>query len=65
MTNKANTLTNVSIIVGVLGVAAFVLEWSAFLGVTNFPPNFWFNNALVLLLVAIWLKVGAIYHKQP
>ena len=60
---KAETLTNLSIAIGFLGVLALIAEWLAFLGVVATPPGFWFNNAMVLLLVAIWLKLGAIYHR--
>ena len=65
MSNKANTLTNLSIIVGLLGVLTLIFAWLAdmrgfFLG---FLSGHWYSDAIVLLLVAIWLKLGAIYHK--
>ena len=60
---KAGFLTNLSIAVGFLGVVALLLEWAAFLGFLKAPAGFWFNNAIILMLIAIWLKLGAIYHK--
>jgi len=60
---KAGFLTNLSIAVGLLGIVALLLEWAAFLGFLKAPAGFWFNNAIILLLTAIWMKLGAIYHK--
>ncbi len=65
MGNRSSVLTRWSIVVGLLGVIALVLEWASFAGFIPFPPGFGFQNAIVLVLLAIWLKVGALYHKQP
>ncbi len=63
---KSKTLTNLSIIIGLLGVLALIGAWVAgaegtVLGMSQ-QHLFW--DAAVLLLVAIWLKLGAIYHKS-
>lgn len=62
---KAQTLTNVSIVVGVIGILSLIGAWLAgesglFLG---FSQKHLFADAGLLLLIAIWLKLGAIYHK--
>jgi len=56
--NKAKTLTNISIIVGLIGVIIWLWDFVA-LGGTRLT-----DGAIVLLLIAIWLKLGAIYHKS-
>lgn len=62
---RAETLTNLSIAVGLLGVLALIAAWlvgpgSALAGMSQ---QHLFTDAVVLLLIAIWLKLGAIYHK--
>lgn len=64
--DKAKVLTNLSILVGVLGAAALIFAWLAdlrgfFLG---FMADHWYSDALVFMLAAIWLKLGAIYHRK-
>ena len=63
--NKANKLTKISIVTGFLGIGAFLLAWCAEyrVFVFGFESRHWYNDAMVLLLIAIWLKLGAIYHK--
>lgn len=62
----AKTLTVLSIIVGLLGIVDLVLAWQTYGGgrIMGYGPDFWFFKSIVLLLVAIWLKLGAIYHKN-
>ena len=64
--SKPHILTKLSILVGSLGVFAFVLAWIAELKgfVLYFEARHWYNDAMILLLIAIWLKLGAIYHKN-
>ncbi|MBI2582942.1 hypothetical protein HYV98_01655 [Candidatus Azambacteria bacterium] len=63
---KSKNLTNLSIIIGLLGVLALVGAWVAGAAGTVLGMNqqhlYW--DAAVLLLAAIWLKLGAIYHKS-
>ncbi|QQG45384.1 MAG: hypothetical protein HYW89_00385 [Candidatus Sungiibacteriota bacterium] len=63
--NKANNLTKISIVVGLLGVLSLVLAWIAEARgfAFGYTSDHWFNDAIVLVLIAIWLKLGAIYHK--
>lgn len=63
--NKAKTLTNISIGIGFLGIIALILAWIAESKgfAFNLDSRHWYNDAIVLLLAAIWLKLGAIYHK--
>ena len=63
--SKSHTLTKLSVFIGTLGMFAFVLAWIAEFKnfVLYFEARHWYNDALVLLLIAIWLKLGAIYHK--
>jgi hypothetical protein len=64
--SKSHALTKLSIFIGSFGVFAFILAWIAeFKGfVLYFEARHWYNDAMILLLVAIWLKLGAIYHKD-
>lgn len=59
-------LTNASIFVGFLGVLALLGAW--YVGTEGFLWNMsqqhLFTNSIVLVLIAIWLKLGAIYHKS-
>lgn len=62
---KLDTLTTLSIVAGALGVLALLGAWLAgprelFFGLTE---QHLFADAAVLLLIAIWLKLGAIYHR--
>ena len=45
---------------------AFLFAWVAELKgfVFRFESRHWYNDAIVLFLAAIWLKLGAIYHKN-
>ncbi|MDP3770218.1 MAG: hypothetical protein U1A25_02250 [Candidatus Sungbacteria bacterium] len=62
---KSHKLSKLSIVSGFLGVLALLLAWCAeYRGfVLGFESRHWYNDAMVLLLIAIWLKLGAIYHK--
>ena len=62
---KSHILKKCSGVVGVLGVLAIVLAWVAELQgfVFGFESRVWYNDAIIFLLIAIWLKLGAIYHK--
>ena len=53
-------------IVGVLGIMALILAWVAETRgfVFGFESRVWYNDAIIFLLIAIWLKLGAIYHKE-
>ena len=53
-------------IVGGLGILALVLAWVAETRgfVFGFESRVWYNDAIIFLLIAIWLKLGAIYHKE-
>ncbi|GEM_PF-6803676 len=66
MTKKSHTLKKLSAVVGSLGVCTFLLGWWAeYRGfVFGFESRVWYNDAIILLLIAIWLKLGAIYHKE-
>ena len=65
--DKSSILTNWSVVLGVLGIAAWIiggfLQW---LGDKSFIFPFWhyWVDGGTLLLIAIWLKLGSIYHKQ-
>ena len=63
---KAHMLKKGSVITGLLGVIALILAWRAeFSGfILGFEARVWYNDAIILLLIAIWLKLGAIYHKE-
>ena len=52
--------------VGVLGIVALMLAWFAEMRgfVFGFESRVWYNDAIIFLLIAIWLKLGAIYHKE-
>jgi len=54
-----------SVVAGSLGILALFLAWRAeFSGfIFGFESRVWYNDAIVFLLIAIWLKLGAIYHK--
>ena len=63
---RAETLTTLSILVGLLGVLALIGAWvigptGALAGMTQ---QHLFTDSAILLLIAIWLKLGAIYHKR-
>ena len=62
---KSHMLKKCSAIVGVLGILALFLAWWAESHgfILGFESRVWYNNAVVFLLVAIWFKLGAIYHK--
>ena len=62
---KAHLLKKASGIIGSLGLLALLLAWRAeFSGfVFGFESRVWYNDAIIFLLIAIWLKLGAIYHK--
>ena len=62
---KSHMLKKASVITGFLGILAFVLAWRAeFSGfIFGFESRVWYNDAIIFLLIAIWLKLGAIYHK--
>ena len=51
---------------GMLGVLALFLAWVAETRgfVFGFESRVWYNDAIIFLLIAIWLKLGAIYHKE-
>ena len=53
-------------VVGVLGILALFLAWGAETRgfVFGFESRVWYNDAIIFLLIAIWLKLGAIYHKE-
>lgn len=62
---KAHMLKKVSGIIGCFGLLALILAWRAeFSGfIFGFESRVWYNDAIIFLLIAIWLKLGAIYHK--
>lgn len=64
--SKSSKLTKLSILFGALGMLAFLFAWVAELKgfVFRFESRHWYNDAIVLFLAAIWLKLGAIYHKN-
>ncbi len=62
--NKAKTLTWFSIAAGILGLAAFSGAWLVGAEKAFDYQMRLFGYAQTLLLVAIWLKLGAIYHKD-
>ena len=66
MSSKSSLLTKFSILFGSLGVLALLLAWSAELRgfMLGFEARHWYQDAVVLLLIAIWLKLGAIHHKD-
>ena len=59
-------LKKCSAFVGILGVLALFLAWFAETRgfVFGFESRVWYNDAIIFLLIAIWLKLGAIYHKE-
>lgn len=62
---KVHMLKKASVITGFLGILALLLAWRAeFSGfIFGFESRVWYNDAIIFLLIAIWLKLGAIYHK--
>ena len=62
---KSYMLKKMSVITGFLGILALALAWFAeYHGfVFGFESRVWYNNAIVFLLMGIWFKLGAIYHK--
>ena len=64
--NKSHKLKKCSAVTGLLGILAFFLAWRAeFSGfVWGFESRVWYNDAIIFLLIAIWFKLGAIYHKE-
>lgn len=63
---KADMLKKGSVITGLFGVIALILAWRAeFSGfIFGLESRVWYNDAIIFLLIAIWLKLGAIYHKE-
>ena len=63
---KAHTLKKFSAVIGLLGILAFLLAWLAeFRGfVLGFESRVWYNSAIIFVLIAIWFKLGALYHKE-
>ena len=64
--NKAKVLAYVSLVVGFLAILDLVFAWGTYGGgrFMGKGADFYFFKSIVLLLVAIWLKLGAIYHKK-
>jgi len=62
--NKAKILTNLSIAVGVLALLVKSYAWLRAYMAGGLTAEHWFMDAIVLMLAAIWLKLGAIYHKN-
>lgn len=62
---KSSLLKTVSGIVGLFGIISLLLAWRAeFNGfMFGFESRVWYNDAMIFLLIAIWLKLGAILHK--
>lgn len=59
-------LTNLSILAGFLGILAFLGAAIASFPEGNvwlFGVKQWYGAGAGLVLIAIWLKLGAIYHK--
>lgn len=60
-------LTKLSIVFGAFGLLSWLMatmfRWGT-QGIPSMTPNDWVLDAIVLLAAAIWLKLGAIYHKQ-
>lgn len=67
MTEKSKSLTQWSIWAGMLGVVFFILAVVSFYADTLIMQldhkDFYFGG-MGLLAIAIWLKLGAIYHKN-
>lgn len=61
---KANILIKISVVTGLLGIIAFGLAWYAeFKGfILGLESLHWYFDAMILMLIAIWTKLGAIYH---
>ena len=59
-------LCNISVAVGSLGILGLLFAWCAELRgfVFGFEARHWYSDAMVLVLIAIWFKLGAIYHKK-
>ncbi len=62
---KSHILIKFAACTGCLGIFSFLLAWLAeFRGfVFGLESRVWYNDAIIFLLIAIWLKLGAIYHK--
>jgi hypothetical protein len=61
---KSKVLVTLGVIAGILGILVKCYAWwSAWKG-TGLTPELWFLDAVVLMLAAIWFKLGAIYHKK-
>ncbi len=65
MSKMSHKLKMFSGVIGLLGILAFILGWWAeYRGfVLGFESRVWYNDAIILLLIAIWFKLGAILHK--
>jgi len=65
MSKMSHKLKKFSAVIGLLGIVAFILGWCAeYRGfVWGFESRVWYNDAIILLLIAIWFKLGAILHK--
>ena len=62
---KSHILKKMSVVSGLVGIFALALAWCAeYRGfVFGFESRVWYNNAIIFLLIGIWFKLGAIYHK--
>jgi len=59
-------LTKLSIVFGAFGIMSWLmataLKWAKY-GIPRFSADDWLFDAIVLLMVAVWLSLGALYHK--
>ena len=67
MTEKSKSLAKWSMIAGVLGLLSFLFALVAFWSDAlfwNFDHKDFYFGGMGLIVLAIWFKLGAIYHKN-
>lgn len=67
MTEKSKSLAKWSMIVGTLGLIFFLLALFTFwsdAAIWNFDHKDFYFGGIGFMAIAVWFKLGAIYHKS-